>query len=212
MICWMSGRKPMSSIRSASSRTRISTWPRLATFWPTRSSRRPGRRDEDLDPAAQGLDLGIHRDPAVDDGRAQRDGPAVGADALVDLHRELAGRDEDQDADRMAGRREAGVGVVPQPVEDGQHEGGGLAGAGLGGGEDIAALEHERDGRGLDGCGGLCSPLRRPCARGRPTGRVNRRSSFAPEMWSRRGHLSRSATVARSPRVVDADGDGPPGA
>ena len=42
MIFWMSGRKPMSSIRSASSRTRISTWPRLATFWPTRSSSRPG--------------------------------------------------------------------------------------------------------------------------------------------------------------------------
>ena len=70
------------------------------------------RRDEDLDAAAQGLDLGVHRDPAVDDGRAQRDGPAVGPDALVDLHRELAGRDEDQHADRVAGRREAGVGVA----------------------------------------------------------------------------------------------------
>ena len=86
----------MSSIRSASSRTRISTWPRLATFWPTRSSRRPGRRDEDLDAAAQGLDLRIHRDAAVDHGRAQRHGPAVRPDALVDLHRELAGRDEDE--------------------------------------------------------------------------------------------------------------------
>jgi hypothetical protein len=42
MIFWMSGRKPMSSIRSASSRTRISTCPRLATLCPTRSSRRPG--------------------------------------------------------------------------------------------------------------------------------------------------------------------------
>ena len=98
------------------------------------------RRDEDLDPAAEGLDLGIHRDAAVDDGRAERDGAAVGPDALVDLHRELARRDEDQDADRVAGRRERGVGVVPEPVEDRQRERRGLAGAGLGGGEDVAAV------------------------------------------------------------------------
>ena len=59
------------------------------------------------------------------------------------------------DADRVAGRREAGVGVAAQPVEDRQHEGGGLAGPGLGGGEDVAALEDERDGRRLDGGRGL---------------------------------------------------------
>ena len=70
------------------------------------------RRDEDLDPAAEGLDLGIHRDAAVDDRRAERDRAAVGPDALVDLHRELARRDEDQDADRVAGRRERGVRVL----------------------------------------------------------------------------------------------------
>ena len=98
------------------------------------------RRDEDLDAGAQRLDLRVDRDAAVDDGRAQRDRPAVGPDALVDLHRELAGRDEDQDADRVAGRREARVRVAAQAVEDGQDEGGGLAGAGLGGGEDVAAL------------------------------------------------------------------------
>ena len=55
-----------------------------------------GRRNEDLDAAAEGLDLGVHRDAAVDDGRAQRDRSAVRPDALVDLHRELAGGDEDQ--------------------------------------------------------------------------------------------------------------------
>ena len=81
----------------------------------------------------------------------------------------------------MAGGREAGVGLVAQAVEDGQHEGGGLAGPGLGGGEDVAALENERD-RGRSGRGsGSRTPPRRPCARGRPTGRVNRRSSVAPE-------------------------------
>ena len=119
----------------------------------------PGRRDEDLDAAAQGLDLGVHRDAAVDDGRAQRDGPAVGPDALVDLHRELARRHEDEHADRVAGRREARVGLAAQAIEDGQDEGGGLAGAGLGGGEHVAALEDERDGGRLDGGRGLVSLL-----------------------------------------------------
>ncbi|MCY1434207.1 hypothetical protein D9M71_502610 [compost metagenome] len=37
---WM---KPMSSIRSASSSTRISTWERSTLPWPARSSRRPGQ-------------------------------------------------------------------------------------------------------------------------------------------------------------------------
>jgi len=44
--------------------------------------------------------------------------------------------------------------VVPQPVEDRQDEGRRLAGSGLGGGEEIAAGEDERDGCCLDG-GGL---------------------------------------------------------
>ena len=39
----------------------------------------------------------------------------------------------------------------PEPVEDRQREGRGLAGAGLGGGEDVAAGEDEGDGLGLDG-------------------------------------------------------------
>ena len=113
-----------------------------------------GRGDEDLDAAAQRLDLRVHRHAAVHDGRAQRDRPAVGADALVDLHGEFAGRDEDERADRVAGRREGRVGVRAQPVEDGQGEGRGLAGAGLGGGEDVAALEDEGDGGCLDRRGG----------------------------------------------------------
>ena len=114
-----------------------------------------GRRHEDLDAATEGLDLGIHRDPAVHDRRAQRDGPAVGLDARIDLHRELAGRDQDQDPDGMPGRREARVRLVPKPVEDGQHERGGLARPGLGGGKDISALEDQRDSCGLDGCRGF---------------------------------------------------------
>jgi hypothetical protein len=59
------------------------------------------RGDEDLDTGAERLDLRVHRDAAVDHRGAQRDGPAIRRDALVDLHRELAGRDEDQHADGM---------------------------------------------------------------------------------------------------------------
>ena len=113
------------------------------------------RRHQDLDAATKRLDLRIHRDAAVDHRRAQRHRPAVGVDALVDLHRELARRDEDEHADRVSCRREAGVRVAAQPVEDRQHERGGLAGPRLCGGEDVAPGQHERDGSGLDGCRGL---------------------------------------------------------
>jgi hypothetical protein len=60
-----------------------------------------GRRDEDLDAVTEGLDLRLHRDAAVHNGRAERDRPAVGTDALVDLHGELARRNEDQGTDRV---------------------------------------------------------------------------------------------------------------
>src|SRR4029079_10273849 len=107
-----------------------------------------------LDAVAQRLDLRLHRHPAVDDGRPERHGPSVGPDALVDLHRELAGGDEDEDTNRVTRRREGRVRVSPEAVEDRQGEGGGLAGYGLRGREDVTAGEDEGDGLGLDG-GGL---------------------------------------------------------
>ena len=110
----------------------------------------PGVATRISTPPRRALVCGSDRHAAVDDGRPERDGPAVGPDALVDLHRELAGRDEDEGADRVAGRREARVRVLAQPVEDRQREGRGLAGAGLGGGEDVASLEDEGDGCCLD--------------------------------------------------------------
>ena len=74
---------------------------------------------------------------------------AVRAHALLDLERELAGRGQDQ---RPDGTRAAGPRGVEQ-LEHGQHEGGRLAGAGLGAGEHVATGEHERDRLGLDGGG-----------------------------------------------------------
>ena len=60
----------------------------------------------------------------------------------------VGGEDEGADGAR-AGRAGGGV----EALEHRQHEGGRLAGAGLGAGEQVAAGEDERDGLGLDGRG-----------------------------------------------------------
>jgi hypothetical protein len=64
--------------------------------------------------------------------------------------RQFAGRREDQRAHRMAGRRRAAAGQGQDALQDGQHEGGRLAGAGLGAAHDVLAADDERDGLGLD--------------------------------------------------------------
>ena len=81
---------------------------------------------------------------------SQRHVLAVIAGALRDLRRELAGRREHQRT-RRARRGVAGG----EPLQDGQHETGGLAGAGLRAGEHVAAREHRRNGLKLDGGGGV---------------------------------------------------------
>jgi hypothetical protein len=70
---------------------------------------------------------------------------AVGADAFLDLQRELAGRGDDQYADFLRGGR-----LLCQQLKDRQREAGGLAGAGLRGAEKIAAGENDGDGLRLD--------------------------------------------------------------
>ena len=78
---------------------------------------------------------------------------AVDADALLDLERELTGRGEDEGTDSAPGAARSVAGLA-EALEHRQHEGGRLAGAGLGAGHEVAAVEDERDGLGLDG-GGL---------------------------------------------------------
>jgi hypothetical protein len=46
-------------------------------------------------------------------------------------------------------------GLRHQALQHRQHEAGGLAGAGLGAGQQVAALEHGGNGLGLDGGGGV---------------------------------------------------------
>ena len=108
-----------------------------------------GGRDQDFDALHDRADLAAHRHAADRQRRAQADVAAIGAEAVEDLARQFAGRRQDQHA--------AGLGCgrigFPEAVQDRQREGGGLAGAGLGDADHVAAGEGERDGLGLDGGG-----------------------------------------------------------
>ena len=105
----------------------------------------------------------LHADPAVDQPGLQCDMLSIVAHVLLDLRRELAGRRDNQRADRMPGRRMAAVRFRGQPLQHGQGEAGGLARAGLGGAEKVAARENDGDGLQLDG-GRRCVALLRDSA------------------------------------------------
>ena len=140
----------MSSMRSASSSTKISTWPEVERALLHVIEEATRRRDQDLDAAPQRLDLRVHRHAAEDLRAPQRNVLAVDADALLDLRGELARRREDQRAHRMARRRDARVRVMREPLQERQREARGLAGAGLRAAHHVAAGEHERDRLDLD--------------------------------------------------------------
>ncbi len=63
MIRWMSGRKPMSSMRSASSSTRICTCDRFSVFCSTWSSRRPGVATSSSQPLRSAIVCGFMSTP-----------------------------------------------------------------------------------------------------------------------------------------------------
>ena len=169
MILRMSWMKPMSSMRSASSRTKISIADEAAhSRWPMRSSRRPGVATSMSTPRRSAWTCGCWPTPPKIDRAARRAVAAVGAEALVDLRRELARGGQDQDADRPRVRRCRGAG---EALEDGQGEGGGLAGAGLGAGEQVAAGEQAGGMARTGWAWGWCSPRRAMRAAGARRGR-----------------------------------------
>ena len=107
------GRKPRSSIWSASSSTRISV-PRQHDVALREVVEQPARRgDQHVDAARQRLDLRPMADAAEHDRDGEAEMPAVGAEALGDLAGELAGRGEHQHAAALAraGRRSAAGGA-----------------------------------------------------------------------------------------------------
>jgi hypothetical protein len=146
----MSRMKPMSSMRSASSSTRISTPDRSMVFWlhVVEQAARGGHEDVHL--AAQGSVLRIDVDATKHDHRLDRDVLAIGANRLFDLRREFARRYQNQTT-RPAGFGNGGLGCR-QPMQDRQRETSGLAGAGLRGGKQVAAFQNLRDGLCLNWC------------------------------------------------------------
>ena len=149
LMSWM---KPMSSMRSASSSTSISTW-----------SRRTRALVDEIEQAArcchQNFDTMCHRSHLAIDRHAadrKRDGKradvaAVSAEAVRDLSRQFARRREHQHAAGFLFRPQALGGQV---IDDRQREGRRLAGPGLRNTDDVAALQHERNGLFLDRSGG----------------------------------------------------------
>ena len=111
--------------------------------------------DEDVYALLDGFHLRGLAHAAENDGAAQFEILSVGGEALADLERKLPGRGEDEGADRtlFAGSCPA------QAVEHGQRKGSGLAGAGLGAAHQVPPFQHRRDGRGLNGRGGLIARL-----------------------------------------------------
>ena len=142
----ISGMNPMSSIRSASSMTRISIagQKQLAAFGKIQKAAR--RRDQDI---GAPHDLGF----LIAEGNAanqQRDielmiDPVAG-ETFLDLRGKLAGRLQDQGA-----RHPCPGAAFFQPRQHRKRESRGLAGAGLGNPEHVASGENMRDRFGLNG-------------------------------------------------------------
>ena len=105
----------------------------------------PSRRCHDnIDAAVQPLDLRLDGHPAVDHRRAQRQAPGIIVHLFADLGRQLAGRHQDQRARSTPLLRRN---IFTQPLHDRQGKGRGLAGAGLGAGQQVASLKNHRDCR-----------------------------------------------------------------
>ena len=116
----------MSSIRSASSRTKISrSSSRTNPCW-YRSIGTARRGHQNIHAAAQGLHLGVLAHAAEDDGVAQGQVCPIGGEALADLDGQLPGGREDQGAEPVVRRPglaqplegwgEAKAQVLPVPV------------------------------------------------------------------------------------------------
>src|SRR5690606_19637473 len=89
-----------------------------------------GRGHEDIHPAFEGVALPAIAHAAIDDADAEVRELCKLRQHLGRLGGEFAGGFKDKQA-RAAG------GMAAEPLDDGQTEGGGLAGAGLGGADDI---------------------------------------------------------------------------
>ena len=154
----------MSSIRSASSRTRTSR-PLELRVRVAEVVEEPARRGDDhVDAAPERVLLRPHADAAEDRRAGERRVHGELAEVLVDLRRQLARRREDERARRAAP-------LAEEPLQDRQQERRGLAAAGHRAGEHVAARERRRDGVLLDGRRAGEAELADGAERGRGRGR-----------------------------------------
>ena len=136
----------MSNMWSASSSTSTSTPSRRKPWLRTRSSRRPGHAT-----ITSGRDRrrSAWRSIPVPPKTAtapQRRVARQPLELVADLAGQLAGRGQHE-------RARSATALAQASLQDGQREGGGLAGAGLGQPEDVASCEGGRQGGCLDGAG-----------------------------------------------------------
>ena len=183
----MSGMKPMSSMRSASSMTSSSTPESSSVPRSEWSSRRPGVAISTSTPRSQLGILVVERDAADDQRDIELVVLAVFLESFLDLRGEFARRLEDQRA-RHARARAA----LFQHGEHRQHEGGGLAGAGLRDAEHVAPGEHVRDGLLLDGGRGLVA------------GRLDGGENLVGQAEMGKWHITSVMTIPKSARFKSA--------
>ncbi len=146
MMRLTSGKKPMSSMRSASSSTKHSTLFSLTMFCPIRSHRRPGVAIRISAPRWIALDLRHLGYAAENHRRGERCIARVLADIFVDLQCKLTRRRQDQRADN------AGLAFFLAQVLDDRHgKRAGLARAGLRAAEQVPPRQYRRDRLLLDG-------------------------------------------------------------
>ncbi len=112
-----------------------------------------GAGDEYVKPLGQGLDLRIHADAAEDHRAFQRQVTGVELEAVVYLGGELTGRRQHQNAGLLGAVAVFAVRVAvgEQQFEHRKGEAARLAGAGLGGNHQVAALQHGGNGPLLHG-------------------------------------------------------------
>ena len=106
--------------------------------------------DDDFAAGTQIGGLFVHVYAAEEDGVPQGQVFDVGLHVLVDLVGQFAGGGEHQHPDGVHGGGGGSGGEAFEPLEAGQHEGGGFAGAGLRGGQEVVSGEGFGNGGGLN--------------------------------------------------------------
>ena len=145
----MSCMNPMSSMRSASSSTRISTRERSTASLHV-IQQAPRGRDQNIDTLTQFTDLRVNLYASENYRRAERQVPAVYFYALADLGREFTCRCEHQGAHRSAAFSSL---VFAQPLQQWQGKSSCFTGTRLGAGHDVMTIQDNGDGLVLNGRG-----------------------------------------------------------